>query len=355
MDKLAGVTTDGCPNMTGENVGLLKRLQDKVNEINADQKVIFLHCILHQHVLCKSVLKINRVIDVVTKTVNFIRARALNHRQFVALLEEYETEHSDISYHTAVRWLNLGKLLQRFWALKTEIREFCEKKGKGIPELSDEDWMADFAFAVDVTALMTALNTKLQGKGLFVHEMHSLVKAFMTKSQFLSRQLESNDITHMQTLKEVTPSADHLRRYSTMLGALHGEFSRRFEDFRTMEGEMQMIFCPFTCDVDNAPSDVQLELIDLQSDAILAEHFKSGTLLDFYSSLKEEKFPNMRRHAQKMFVLFGSAYICSGHGHGFCTYEEDMASVHVDEGRMRAFSAISCYEGGVASVPVDKL
>ena len=309
-ERLTGVTTDGCPSLTGKNVGLLKRMQDKVTEINADQKVVFLHCILHQHVLCKSVLKIDDVIDVVTKIVNFIRARALNHRQFVALLEEHETEHSDISYHTAVRWLSLGKVLKRVWDLKAEIREFCEKKGKDIPELSDEKWMADFAFAVDVTGLMTALNTKLQGKGLFVHEMHNLVKAFMTKLQFLSRQLESNNLTHMQTLKEVTPSDDNLRRYSSMLGALHGEFSRRFEDLRTMESEMHLISSPFTCNVDDAPSDVQLELIDLQSDAVLAEHFKSRPLLKFYSSLKQEKFPNMRRHAQKMFVLFGSTYIC---------------------------------------------
>ncbi|KAJ4935481.1 hypothetical protein JOQ06_017014 [Pogonophryne albipinna] len=143
-DRLAGVTTDGCPNLTGKNVGLFK------------------------------LLKIHHVIDVVTKIVNFIRARALNHRQFVALLEEHETEHSDIGYHRAVRWLSLGKVLKRVWDLKAEIQEFCEKKGKDIPELSDEDWMADFAFAVDVTALMNELNTKLQGKGLFVHEMHSL-------------------------------------------------------------------------------------------------------------------------------------------------------------------------------------
>ncbi|XP_028253675.1 general transcription factor II-I repeat domain-containing protein 2 [Parambassis ranga] len=226
------------------------------------------------------------------------------------LTEEHESEHSDIGYHTAVRWLSLGKVLKRVWDLNAEIREFCEKKGKDIPELSDENWMADFAFAVDVTALMNELNTKLQGKGLFVHQMHSLVKAFMTKLQLLSRQLESNTLTHMQTLKEVTPSADHLRRYSSMLGALHGEFSRRFEDLRTIEDEMHMISSPFTYSVDNAPTDVQLELIDLQSDAVLAEHFKSGSLLDFYSTLKEENFPNMRRHAQKMLVLFGSTYIC---------------------------------------------
>ena len=64
------------------------------------------------------------------------------------------------------------------------------------------------------------------------------------------------------------------------------------------------------CSVNNPPSDIQVELIDLQSDGVLAEHFKAGSLLDFYSSLKEENFPNMRRHAQKMLVLFGSTYIC---------------------------------------------
>ncbi|XP_024144372.1 general transcription factor II-I repeat domain-containing protein 2A-like [Oryzias melastigma] len=268
MQSMKGTTTgsdlftevNACPNLTGKNVGLLKRMQDKVTEIDADQKLVFLHCIIHQHVLCKSVLKINHVVVVVSKIVNFI------------LLEEHESEHRDIGYHTAVRWLSLGKVLKRVWDLKAEIQEFCEEKGKDIPELSDEDWVADVAFAVDVTALINELNTKLQGKGLFVHEMHSLVKAFMRKMQFLSSQLESNTLTHMQTLEEVAPSANPLSS------------------------------------VGNAASDVQLELIDLQSDAVLAEQFKSVSLLEFYSSLKEENFPNMRRHAQKMLVLFGSTY-----------------------------------------------
>ncbi|GCC39300.1 hypothetical protein chiPu_0023382 [Chiloscyllium punctatum] len=51
-DKLAGVTTDGCPNLTGKNVGLFKRMQDKVTEIDPEQKLVFLHCIIHQEVLC---------------------------------------------------------------------------------------------------------------------------------------------------------------------------------------------------------------------------------------------------------------------------------------------------------------
>ncbi|XP_075067564.1 general transcription factor II-I repeat domain-containing protein 2A-like [Mixophyes fleayi] len=289
-DKLVGVTTDGCPNLTGRNVGLLKRMQDKVTEINPEQKLTFLHCIIHQEMLC--------------------RARALNHRQFVALLEENESEHCDISYHTNVRWLSLGKVLKVFWDLREEIWQFCENKGNDIPQLSDADWLADLSFAVDVTSQMNDLNVKLQCKGLFVHEMYSAVKAFMKKLQLLSNQMGDNILTHMPTLKEAKPSADHLHRYSSMLEALHAEFSLRFQDFKRLESEMDMVSSPFSCNVDNAPSDVQMELIDLQSDTLLAAHFRSVPLLEFYSSLKEENFPHMRRHALKILVLFGSTYIC---------------------------------------------
>ncbi|GCC19994.1 hypothetical protein chiPu_0018667 [Chiloscyllium punctatum] len=114
-----------------------------------------------------------------TTTVNFISARALNHKQFVAFLEENEIEHRDIVYHTAVRWLSLGKMLRSVWDLREEIQDFCVKKGNGIPQLSDADWIADLSFAVDVTAIMNELNVKLQCKGLFVHEVSNLVKAFM--------------------------------------------------------------------------------------------------------------------------------------------------------------------------------
>lgn len=146
-DRLVGVPTDGCPNVTGKTVGLFKHMQEKMTEIDPDHKLVFLHCILHQHVLCKSVLKINHV---VTEIASFIRAQALNHRQLVTLVEEQESEHEDTGSHTSIRWLSLGKVLKRVWDLKAQIRECCEWKDKDIPELSDEDWMAHFAFAVDV-------------------------------------------------------------------------------------------------------------------------------------------------------------------------------------------------------------
>lgn len=100
--KLVNVTTDGSPNLTGKNVGLLRRIQNKVKDENPDQDVIFLHCIIHQESLCKLVLQLNHVVNPVVKLVNFIRARGLQHRQFIAFLEETDADHQDLLYHSRV-------------------------------------------------------------------------------------------------------------------------------------------------------------------------------------------------------------------------------------------------------------
>ena len=44
--KMVSVTTDGCPSLTGKNVGLLKRLSDRVAEVDCTRELIFLRCII---------------------------------------------------------------------------------------------------------------------------------------------------------------------------------------------------------------------------------------------------------------------------------------------------------------------
>ena len=57
-------------------------------------------------------------------------------------------------------------MFQRVWELKGEISAFLEFVGKSdkFPELSDKNWLCDFAFAVDIFSHMNELNVKLQGK-----------------------------------------------------------------------------------------------------------------------------------------------------------------------------------------------
>lgn len=62
------------------------------------------------------------------KVVNSIRARSLQRRQFRALLEETEAEHSNLLLHTDVRWLSRGAFLKRFRQLLPEIKTFIHSK-----------------------------------------------------------------------------------------------------------------------------------------------------------------------------------------------------------------------------------
>jgi hypothetical protein len=61
--NVSSVTTDGCQNLTRKMFGLLKMIQGQVAELNSDQTNILLHCIIHQEVLCKCVLKMSHVVD----------------------------------------------------------------------------------------------------------------------------------------------------------------------------------------------------------------------------------------------------------------------------------------------------
>ena len=49
-DRLISVTTDGCPNLTGKNVGLLKRMQDKV--LKSMQIINWYFCIVFYFSMC---------------------------------------------------------------------------------------------------------------------------------------------------------------------------------------------------------------------------------------------------------------------------------------------------------------
>lgn len=173
---------------------------------------------------------------------------------------------------------------------RDHIQDFFVKKGYDIPEFSDKYWVADFEFVVDVTALINELNVKLQCKGLFVNEMYSTVKAFMRKLHLFSSQVRDNILTYLPTLKEGTRSADQVQNH---FRSTAWSFQGDFKITKLLElHEMHMVSSPFSRSVDNAPSFVQTRPNDMKSDTLLAEHIRSVSLLDFYSSSKRRTLHN---------------------------------------------------------------
>jgi len=66
--------------------------------------IINFHCIIHLEALCAkdSMKSLQKVMETVTKIVNFITSRALNDRQFAKLLEEVESQHSGLLMYKSV-------------------------------------------------------------------------------------------------------------------------------------------------------------------------------------------------------------------------------------------------------------
>ncbi|KAJ3606721.1 hypothetical protein NHX12_026240 [Muraenolepis orangiensis] len=157
---------------------------------------------------------------------------------------------------------------------------------------------------------MNELNVKLQGKDQFAHDMYTNVRAFKSKLVLFSRQMSNKSFAHFPTLAVQKEAARNAKKYCKSLDDLHREFCRRFCDFEKIDKSLQLVSCPLSQDPESAPQELQLELIDLQSDSVSKEKFKSLKLNDFYASLNETAFPNLRRTAQKMLVLFGSTYVC---------------------------------------------
>ena len=87
-NKRVGLTTDGAPEMCGQKSGLVCRVQEKKREEDADELTVY-HCIIHQEALCGKALQMEHVMSSITRVVNFIRAKGLNHRQFKSFLEEF--------------------------------------------------------------------------------------------------------------------------------------------------------------------------------------------------------------------------------------------------------------------------
>ncbi|XP_044052223.1 general transcription factor II-I repeat domain-containing protein 2-like [Siniperca chuatsi] len=251
--------------------------------------------------------------NTVVKTVNIIRARGLYHREFQAFLSDVDAEYGDVLYHSDVRWLSRGSLLQRFYSLRSEIDKFLKEKGRPLHKLSDPLWLADLAFLVDLTHHLNTLNKNLQGKEQLVSHLYAHMKAFCVKLRLFETQLRSFNAAHFPALSEIKsafPKADlsaKKEKYASVITSLVTEFNQRFS---VIEKQIKLFSTPFLVDAEEVEESLQLELIEMQCDDSLKSQHQLLSLPDFYQSLDHAKFPLMRRHAKRMMSLFGSTYIC---------------------------------------------
>ncbi|CAK1600467.1 unnamed protein product [Parnassius mnemosyne] len=212
--------------------------------------------------------------NVVVKTINFIRSRGLNHRQIKAFFDKISAEYNDVTYYCKVRGLSKRKILKRFYELRNEIADFMKIKDKPLSELSDPKLICDLAFLGDLTGYLNELNLKLQKQG----------------------QLSAyENIAYAQ--------------YAEELKLLLEQFSNRFSDFKNMEDCFSLFATPTKYNVQNAPIHLEMELIEIQENSLLKSKFEHVELCDFYKKyLEENNIPQLRKFARRLICAFGSTY-----------------------------------------------
>jgi len=174
------------PSMVGRQQGLANLLQLEASKVGNDTVMQF-HC--KKENLCAKSLKMQYVMSVVNKTVNFIRSKGLRHGEFQELLHSMDADFDDIPYYTEVRWLSRGKMLKQVFELKDAIQTFMETKGHSVDEFMKEEWIEDFAFLVDITTQLYELNSRLQSKGQLIHSVFDHVNAFAVKLTMWETQI----------------------------------------------------------------------------------------------------------------------------------------------------------------------
>ncbi|GFV59751.1 general transcription factor II-I repeat domain-containing protein 2 [Trichonephila clavipes] len=158
LDKIVSISTDGVKSMTGVRKAFVVILKEKINH-----EILVYHCIIHQEGLCAQTFpdEICKVMELVITIINCILTKALNHRQFKEFLFEMESESADLLLHNKIRWLSRRNVLNRFASLFPEIKAFLLEKGVHYPELTDDQWIQNFYFIVDVTSHLNQFNRKL--------------------------------------------------------------------------------------------------------------------------------------------------------------------------------------------------
>ena len=319
IHKLVAITTDGAPAMCGVHAGFIALCR---NDPDFPDFMKY-HCVIHQQALAGKVVDFSHVMSLVVKVVNSIRAKALQHRLFKALLDELDSAYGDLLLHADVRWLSRGKVLQRFVDLLPEIKTFLSKRNEEHKELSTDAWLLDLGFLTDLTGKLNSLNHELQGKDRHLLHMISAVNAFKAKLCVWTTNLRKGTLTHFTNLEKMSQSIKdssdfHPEQYCVHLDKLAAEFSRRFGELDVMEDIAAFVSNPFLpIDTEEVaakfqkafalPGGVDMEMLDLQNDIELKARSRDS---DFWGLVSREKFPLLSACALKVSAYFGSTYLC---------------------------------------------
>ncbi|KAF2350691.1 hypothetical protein FHG87_018554 [Trinorchestia longiramus] len=142
--------------------------------------IIVTHCILHRHALATKTLppKLAEVLKIVD-CVNYMLSSALRHRIFSELCKEMGSEFEVLLYHSNIRWLSQGQVLNRVFTWRVKLALFLQEHQHCHADcFKNSEFILILLHLADIFAALNNLNQKMQGGGFNIIGVEENLKAF---------------------------------------------------------------------------------------------------------------------------------------------------------------------------------
>ena len=316
------VSADGAPAMMGSKKGFMSFVKKKNNNISV------VHCLLHRENLATKEIQENLAIvfKEVVSVVNHIKSRPLNTRLFRALCDEMGAELSGLLFHSTVRWLSRGKVLERVVTLRDETQAFLkEQKHELVDRFRNDEWIAKLLFLADVFSHVNQLNSSMQGKEKLFFDVLESIDALKGKIKLWIHRMKSRRLAAFPGLNLFVEENDinlgvilpiFLEHLSTLLSELDryipsNDYCRIFN----------WVGNPFQASALEVHSDMDCiaeQLLELQSRQMWKDKFKNASLTQFWANVQsmEPSLSDLCKQAATALLPFPTTYLCES---GFST------------------------------------
>jgi hypothetical protein len=131
----------------------------------------------------------------------------LNSRLFSVLCEEVETNHRCLLLNSEIRWLSRGRIVQRIFELRDEVKKFLEERNFQYFESLNDSFFIKVSHLADIFNQINSLNRNLQ-KDSNIIDYNSAIKGFMKKLKIWAKKIEKDNYEMFPTLKNFLENKD---------------------------------------------------------------------------------------------------------------------------------------------------
>uniref|UniRef100_A0A336N3Z0 CSON010480 protein n=1 Tax=Culicoides sonorensis TaxID=179676 RepID=A0A336N3Z0_CULSO len=218
IDKLFDNTTDACPVNVGAKTGVNARIQQTQTQTKQARNN---HCDLHKFAIATKIMtpKIKKTLEDSLKIINLIKNSALNSRLLEAKAKANRLKHTNLLYHSGVRWNSIGNSQLRLSELQAEVEDLIyertlERNSKKAKEMyniiKEPDFFIYISYMGDLFTMLNKTCNKMQGDCVNKFDTYDAIETCLENlRKIIIPNKKQIDTTYFPSLSEINLTNSH--------------------------------------------------------------------------------------------------------------------------------------------------